>query len=104
MNKLVKKAVLVGIGAGLLTKSKLEKTVKKAMKRSGLSPREGKRLARELARQSQSQARKARHFMERELGRALRKSPVNPVTKIRLLRSQLAKLEKTVNRLKKTAK
>ena len=104
MNKLMKKAILVGLGAGALTKKKVEKEVHKYIKKSGLSSQQGKRLISALVKTSKAQAKHAARMAEKELGRALRRTKITPAKHVRAVVSELAKLEKKLKKLQGAGK
>lgn len=54
MLDLLKKGVLIGIGLGVTTKSKIEETVKAIVKETKISEEEGKKILDELLKQSES--------------------------------------------------
>ncbi|MDO8642392.1 MAG: hypothetical protein Q7R76_02255 [Candidatus Woesearchaeota archaeon] len=77
MKDVLKKAILLGLGAGALTKEKAEKAVKQ-LKNSKLTPAEGKKFVFNLVKESQKECKHFEQVAERELKYVARLSGLTP--------------------------
>ncbi len=102
MKDVLRKAILVGLGAGALTKEKLEKLLKE-LKKSKLTPKEGKKFVSKLLKESEKDRRAFLKVAEKQLKRVAKKSGVT-VKNIQRAQAALAELEKMVSKKRKAKK
>lgn len=94
MKDVLKKAILLGLGAGALTKETAEKAYKE-LKKSKLTPAEGKKFIAQLLKETEKERKHFQQIAERELRRVAKRSGLTSKN-IRTAQAALGRLEKLV--------
>lgn len=94
MKDVLRKAILLGLGAGALTKETAEKAYKE-LKKSKLTPAEGKKFIAQLLKETEKERKHFQQLAERELRRVAKKSGLT-AKNIRAAQAVLGRLEKMV--------
>ena len=71
MDDLVRKALLFGVGVTVITKEKAEKVVKELQKKQKISPQEGKKMVREIMKQSEKKTNDLANFVAKRVDLSL---------------------------------
>ena len=100
MNEIIRKAILIGVGAASLTKEKAEKAIKGFVKKGKINSKEGKALVMVLLGEAKKEKARLSSLMKTE-GKKLAKE-AESVTKneLKILKDRLAKLERKVKKKK----
>ena len=94
MKDILKKAILLGLGAGALTKETAEKAYKE-LKKNKLTPAEGKKFVAQLLKETEKERKHFQQLAERELRRVAKRSGLTSKN-IRAVQAALGRLEKVV--------
>ena len=103
MKDILRKGLLLGLGAASLTKKKTEKIVKGLVKKGAVSSKESVVLARRILAEAKQQEAKLRKIGEAEAKRALKKIGIVSLGEAKKLKQKVAVLEKTLKQKSKKA-
>lgn len=98
MNKIIRNAILLGLGAASLTKEKVEKTVKSFVKKGKINSNEGKALVRTLLGEAKKEKNRVTSLLKREGKKLAKEAETVSKGEIRILKARIAKLEKKVKK------
>ena len=104
MADVLKKAMLAGIGAVVLTKEKIEELVDELIKKGELSKEDRAKFIHELAEKVELRSREVKKWVDETVKVAMSKVKVVKTEEIELLREQVDDLTKTIARLEKKLK
>lgn len=95
MAKGIKKAGLLGLGLALMTKDQIMNYAKELKKRAEMDAKQGKKLAKDLMKQSKEEKDKLEKMIKKNVKEYVGKAGI-------ATKSDIKKLEKKINALKKT--
>ena len=101
MKRVIRKAILFGMGVTTLSKEKIEKFVKELEKEGELSGEEGKKLIKELVRDVDKKQKELSKNMKRHARGIIKKSPLATKSDIKKLEK---KMKDAYNDVRDTAK
>lgn len=99
MIDLLRKTLLAGIGAAVLTREKVEELVGELVKRGEIASKEGPKLVKELLQESQKVKKELEEKIEETTQKALKKLRLAPRAEIEELKVKLEKLEKKIGKM-----
>jgi len=94
MIELIKKTVFAGVGAAVLTKDKIDASLREFVKQGKVSSKDAKAMARKLERQGRQQFVTASNSAGAALKKVLSRAERESQTRIDSLLAQIRKLEK----------
>jgi len=98
MVDLLKKTLLAGIGAAILTKEKVEGIVDELVKRGEIASKEGPKLMKELLERSQEAKKELEKRVEESTEKVVRKLRLATRAEIDELQAKLEELEKKIGK------
>jgi len=98
---LVRKVLLAGVGAVVLTQEEVEKIINRLVERGELAEQEGKKLFRDVMAKRKKDAKKAEDEMSKQLEELLARMNVPTKSDIDALSAKVTALSKKVDELKK---
>ncbi|MBW2983565.1 hypothetical protein KY361_00440 [Candidatus Woesearchaeota archaeon] len=98
MNKIIRNAILLGLGAASLTKEKVEKTVKGFVKKGKINTKEGKALVRALLGQAKKEKARVSSLLKTEGKKLVKEAETVTKNEVKILKARIAKLEKKVKK------
>ena len=98
---LVRKVLLAGVGAVVLTQEEVEKIISRLVERGELAEQEGKKLFRDVMAKRKKDAKKAEDEMSKQLEELLARMNVPTKSDIDALSAKVTALSKKVDELKK---
>jgi polyhydroxyalkanoate synthesis repressor PhaR len=104
MADVLKKAMLAGFGAVVLTKEKVEELVDELIKKGELSKEDRAKFIHELAEKAESRSREVRKWVDETVKAAMSKVKVAKVEEMEALKQEVGDLTKTIARLEKRLK
>src|SRR3989338_7545192 len=105
MKDLLRKSMLLGIGAASLTRKKAEKVARELVRKGAVSSREGETLVKKVLSETKKQQAKMRKTGEAEAKKALKKMGIISIDEARKLKKRVEFLEKRIrDASRKTAK
>ena len=104
MADVLKKAMLAGIGAVVLTKEKVEELVDELIKKGELSKEDRAKFIHELAEKAELRSREVKKWVDETVKMAMSKVKVVKAEEMEVLREQVNDLTKTISRLEKKLK
>jgi len=96
MIELLRKTLLVGIGAATLTKEKIDGLVDELVKKGEIASKEGPKLVKELLQESQNAKKELEKKVEEATQKALRKLNLASERELKALQARVEKLERKV--------
>lgn len=99
MIDLLRKTLLAGIGAAVLTKEKVEELVGELVKRGEIASKEGPKLVKELLQESQKAKKELEEKIEEATQKTLKKLRLATRAEIEELKVNLEKLEKKIGKI-----
>ena len=93
MEKLVRKAFILGLGVASLTKSKLSPLAKELV-RKGVSAAKSSKLVKEMEKRGASEEKKIRAFVGKEVSKAKRMALSTSQREVSRLRQKVSELER----------
>ena len=103
MKDVLRKGLLLGLGAASLTKKKTEKIVKELVKKGAVSSKEGNVLAKKVLSQANKQQARLRKIGEAEAKKILRKIGIISIAEAKKLKGKVVILEKKLRQKSKKA-
>ncbi len=98
---LVRKVLLAGVGAVVLTQEEVEKVINRLVERGELAEQDGKKLFRDVMAKRKKDAKKAEDEMSKQLEELLARMNVPTKSDIDALSAKVTALSKKVDELKK---
>ena len=99
MIDLLRKTLLAGIGAAVLTREKVEELVGELVKRGEIASKEGPKLVKELLQESQKVKKELEEKIEEATQKTLKKLRLATRAEIEELKVKLEKLEKKIGKM-----
>jgi len=96
MLDLTRKAILTGVGLGLLAKDKIDEVVEKIREENKLTEEESRKLAQELLDQSEEARKNLEEEVKKTVGDALEKLDIPSRKDFEDLKIRIAKLENQI--------
>lgn len=97
MLDLTKKAILTGIGLGLIAKDKIDEVVAKIREENKLTEEESRKLAKELLDQSEEARKNLAEEVKRTVADVLKKLDIPSRDDFEDLKARIDKLERQIN-------
>ena len=94
MNKIIRSAVLLGLGAVSLTKEKAEKSIKAFVKKGAISTKEGRALVKTVIAEGKREKSRIAAIVKTEGGKLKREAEAIAKKEVTILKARLAKVEK----------
>lgn len=94
MNESIRRALLAGVAAALITKEKAEKTLDAFVREGRINARDAKFMARRIARDGRKEFASVRRDVEKTVRELADRAGVEARTRIRELEAQVAELQK----------
>lgn len=105
MKEILRKGLILGLGAASLTRRKAEKTVKELIKKGAVNSKEGRILVKRVLGEAKKQEAKLRRIGEAEAKKVLKKVGIISIAEAKKLKGKVAVLEKKLmQKTKKVAK
>jgi polyhydroxyalkanoate synthesis repressor PhaR len=104
MADVLKKAMLAGIGAVVLTKEKVEELVDELIKKGELKQEDRAKFVRELAEKAELRSREVKKWVDETVKMAMSKMKMAKTEEVEDLRKQVDDLTKSIARLEKKLK
>ncbi len=104
MADVLKKAMLAGIGAVVLTKEKVEEMVDELVKKGEISKEDRAKFVRELADKAEARSREVKKWVEESVKATMSKIKMARAEEVELLRKQVQELTKEVSILERKLK
>lgn len=101
MIDLIKKSMLTGIGAAILTKEKIEEIAQDFVDRGKLSEQEGEKIVKEMMEKTEESKKGLQEQTNRMIGTALDKMQLASASDIEDLRAEITALRKEIEALRK---
>ena len=98
MKDLIKKSVLLGLGAASLTKNQADKIIKELMKRNAVTVNDGRHLLGKISKAAEQEKKRIANFASQELQRVAKSVGTVPKAKIQSARKVLKKLDKELSK------
>jgi len=98
MLDIARRAILTGVGLGLVAKDRIDEAVQRIREENNLTEQESRKLARELLDQSEDARRKLSDLIEKTTQDLLARLDVSSQKRIVDLEKRVKKLEESVNR------
>jgi len=98
---LIRKVLLAGVGAVVLTQEEVEKIINRLVERGELAEQEGKKLFHDVMTKRKKEAKKAEDEMSKQLEELLARMNVPTKSDIDALSAKITALSKKVDELKK---
>ena len=99
---LIRKVLLAGVGAVVLTQEEVEKVINRLVERGELAEQDGKKLFRDVMAKRKKDAKKAEEEMNKQLEELLARMNVPTKSDIDALSAKITALSKKVDELKKS--
>jgi len=99
MIDLLRKILVAGIGAAVLTREKVEGLVDELVKRGEIASKEGPKLVKELLKESQKAKKELEEKIEEATQKTLKKLRLATRAEIEELKIKLEKLEKKIGKM-----
>lgn len=94
MNPSIRKALLAGVGAALITKEKAEETLDGFVREGRINARDAKAMARRIARDGRKEFASVRRDVEETVRELADRAGAEARTRIRKLEAQVAELQR----------
>jgi polyhydroxyalkanoate synthesis repressor PhaR len=104
MTEVLKKAMLAGIGAVVLTKEKVEEMVDELIKKGEISKEDRAKFVRELADKAEARSREVKGWVEESVKVTLSKIKMARAEEVEVLRKQVQELTKEVSIMERKLK
>ena len=97
MKDIVKKSLLLGLGAASMTKAQAEKVVKELVKRNAVTIKEGKDILRRVKKHAANESKRVKMFAEQELKRAAKDLGFISKTQVARVKKSLKSIDKELS-------
>lgn len=98
MRELVKRGLLLGLGAASITKVQAEKIVKELMRKNKVNVKEGRQLLGRISRAARQEQKRIANFAAQEIQRVAKAVGTAPKARITSARKNLKKLDKELSK------